>query len=961
METREFLGTILSGDGYYCITGIDGSGESNRPRVESKFFTSLDDALAKAYELDQEGLDAYFALATFDEDGSRKNDNVRELRSFFLDLDCGVGKDYETQSEALVSLRLFCKELKLPTPMLVNSGRGVHVYWALEEPVAPAEWLPVARRLKELCIEHNVYADPVVTADVSRILRVPGTHNHKDSPPKPVAFIGNNISPIAFDEFRKILGTSPFSALAKPYVPREADLVMQALVGNYTSKFKTILLKTARGEGCPQIGHIVQNQADMSEPMWRAGLSIAAFCEDKQVAIHRISEGYPEYSREVTERKVTGIRGPYTCNKFEEYNPGGCDGCVHRGKIKSPIVLGRELAGNPDEEITVMDHPSEKDIPSQPIQSYVIPSYPPPYRRGASGAIFKVVKKEDDEVEVPVYHNPLYVVKRINDPDSGESVVIRLHLPKDGVREFTMPLTSVLARDEFRNFMARNGVAVIKLEELMGYITSWVNKLQMEVEAEEAHRQFGWTEDRRSFVIGNMEVKEDRIDVNPPSISTAGLFPYFKPVGSLETWKETIEFYNRPGFEVHQYMMGISFGAVLAEFTPINGSVFHLYHKESGLGKTTAMFAGASVWGNPESLVMYERDTVNSKMNRLEVYKNLAGYFDEMTNTAPKDLSDFGYSVPSGHQRNRMSAKSNVERYRGKPWKTIVGTTGNTDMVERISAYKAMPKAEAQRILSYRAPIIAFATKEETDVFSSALKVNYGHAGPVYIQYLLKHMDEILPTLEEVQRKIDLAADLKAENRFWSSQVACVVTGLMFAKRAGLVDFDIKNLVKWVITDLLAKAKESADSMRGSVEDVLTDYIAENYNNMLRIDSTQDTRRDANGIEKASLPEASPRGTLVMRYEYDLKRLYILPKPFKDWCIKHQINYSGVIESLRDGRTHARKVKQRLGKGTHVNLPPTDVWVLDCTHFMDDEREETIAAQAIFVERKKDQDDGSEP
>jgi hypothetical protein len=124
---------------------------------------------------------------------------------------------------------------------------------------------------------------------------------------------------------------------------------------------------------------------------------------------------------------------------------------------------------------------------------------------------------------------------------------------------------------------------------------------------------------------------------------------------------------------------------------------------------------------------------------------------------------------------------------------------------------------------------------------------------------------------------------------------------------------------------------------------------------MLRIDSTQDVRRDANGIEKASLPEASPRGTLVMRYEYDTKRLYILPKPFKDWCIKHQINYSGVIENFKDGRTSATKMKVRLGKGTHVNLPPTDVWVLDCTHFMDDEREETIAAQAIFAERKADQ------
>jgi len=955
MDTREFLGTLLSDGGTYCITGIT---EDN---VRQSFFDNIDDAIDCAHQFDGSGLNAYFALATFHNGASRKHDNVKELKTFFLDLDCGVGKDYETQGEALKSLRSFCKALKLPTPMLVNSGRGIHVYWVLDEPISPKEWLPTAHRLKELCVEHNVYADSAVTADMSRVLRVLGTHNYKDDPPKLVELIGNKPDSIPFDIFKSLLGESPTSALKKPYVPKEADAVMQALIGNYTSSFKTILMKTVKGEGCPQLEYIVRNQEHMSEPLWRAGLSIAAFCEDKDKAVHRISSGYPDYDPHETDRKVSNIRGPYTCAKFDEYNPGVCESCPNKGKVKSPISLGKELGGNPDEDITVIDHSSEKDVPDQSLKEYVIPSYPAPYRRGANGAIFKVVTKEDEEVEVPVYHNALYVVKRINDPESGESIVIRLHLPKDGVREFTMPLYSVLARDEFRNFMAKHGVAVIKLEELMAYITSWVNKLQMETEAEEARRQFGWAEDHKSFVAGNMDIKADRIDVNPPSSSTAGLFHAFAPKGTLEDWKETVNFYNRPGFEVHQYMMGLAFGSVIAEFTPISGSIFHLYHKDPGLGKTTAMFAGASIWGDPDTLLMYEKDTVNSKMNRLEVYKNLPGYFDEMTNTQPRDLSDFGYAIPSGIQRNRMSAKSNVERYRGKPWKLLVGTTGNTDMVERISLYKSMPKAEAQRILSYRAPTIKFATKEETDVFTSNLKNNYGHAGIVYVQYLLNNMDKIVPTFEEVQRKIDVAAGLKAENRFWSHQAACVVTGYIFAKRAGLIDFDIKQLVKWIVEDLLAKAKETSENMRGNIEDILTDYIAENYNNMLRIDSTQDVRRDANGIEKASLPEASPRGTLVMRYEYDVKKLYLLPKPFKDWCIKHQINYSGVVESLKEGSTKAAKIKQRLGKGTHVNLPPTDVWVLDCTHFMDDEREETIAAQAVITERNEAKADGFEP
>ena len=144
-----------------------------------KFYDSIDAVLTKAQELDEAGFDAYFALATFEEAGSRKVTNVKELRTFCLDLDCGPSKEYENQNEAMLALRGFCKKLDLPKPLLINSGRGIHVYWFLSEPISMEEWLPVAETLKRLCAEHNLLADPAVTADAARVLRVPRTHNHK--------------------------------------------------------------------------------------------------------------------------------------------------------------------------------------------------------------------------------------------------------------------------------------------------------------------------------------------------------------------------------------------------------------------------------------------------------------------------------------------------------------------------------------------------------------------------------------------------------------------------------------------------------------------------------------------------------------------------------------------------------------------------------------------------------------
>ena len=55
----------------------------------------------------------------------------------------------------------------------------------------------------------------------------------------------------------------------------------------------------------------------------------------------------------------------------------------------------------------------------------------------------RVVTKDGDPIEKQIYHNDLYVVRRIWDDEVGESIMMRLHLPQDAVREFTISLAIV--------------------------------------------------------------------------------------------------------------------------------------------------------------------------------------------------------------------------------------------------------------------------------------------------------------------------------------------------------------------------------------------------------------------------------------------------------------------------------------------------------------------------------------
>jgi len=930
MDTKTFLESTLGNDGYYCLLAINKK-TGHKPQ---KFFDSVGHLIDEATEYDGKGYDTYFALSTFAESNSRKVNNVKQVKSLFLDIDCGEGKDYATQAEAVQALAKFCKKLSLPRPLLVNSGRGVHVYWRLLETVCLDEWQPVAARLKQLCNEHGFKCDNSVTADAARVLRIPNTHNHKTVPPSPVAYFGAVPTAVDFDKLSDLLG---IDQIPVPTVrPSTNSSVMDALLPNYKSYFKDILRKSKEGRGCEQLVQVLRDPDSVSEPTWFDAVSIVKHCEDGgRVGVHKLSKGYSNYDPEETDSKYDTTKYVHLCSSFDSNNPGICQDCPNWGKIKSPITLGNrvERATAEDNVVEVTVEAPALDLPDTPTNTYTIPEYPKPYFRGKNGGVYtRSVDEEGDPVDKLLYHNDLYVVRRLRDVEIGEAIVMRLHLPKDGVREFTVPLTAVTSRDEFRKQMSMQGVAVTKMDELMQYTTTWVNELQATNVADEARRQFGWTDDNHNtFVVGNQEVWADRIGFNPPSTATAGLFHMFEPRGTMDEWKQNAEFYNRDGFEMHQYIVGTAFGSPLMEFSPISCAGFHIHSKATGIGKTTAMLCAASVWAKPKEYMVEERDTQATRMNRGEVYHSLPLYIDELTNAKGDELSDLAYQLSGGKQRNRMSGSSNVERVRGRPWSLLAVSTGNTSFVERVSMVKDMPKAEAQRMMETRAvkKFSDTADKRETDRFANSVENVYGHAGIPYIQYIMANKEEVKALIQRVQLNIDREAGLTPENRFWSAGAASTIAGTIIAKRIGLVNYDIGKLTKYVIR-LLKENLQTVQGMDCSASDTLNDYIHEHWGSILKIKSTDDLRRNnANGLDTLVIPELDPKVRLVGRYETDIKKAYLVPKPLKAWCGRQQINYGAFVQDLKDN-FGAKSIKMRLTKGTPTQLPPSTVLSVDC-------------------------------
>jgi hypothetical protein len=98
-----------------------------------------------------------------------------------------------------------------------GSGANCHAYWPLREPLSPAQ-----AEAANLRLAHALGAD-LACFDASRILRPPGSYNHKHRPPTPVTLIELRRD-VAFDA-REVVGTLPqvgVERVARRWEPRPA-------------------------------------------------------------------------------------------------------------------------------------------------------------------------------------------------------------------------------------------------------------------------------------------------------------------------------------------------------------------------------------------------------------------------------------------------------------------------------------------------------------------------------------------------------------------------------------------------------------------------------------------------------------------------------------------------------------------------------------------------------------------
>jgi len=915
MIIEEFLGAILPTKGRYCIVGIDKTGaKSVNTQTIHRRSNTVEQAVSDTQDLMQRGYNLYYCTGGLGAQDNRQADNVVSKRELYIDIDCGVDKPYANIAEGSAALKLFLVETGLPKPTIIYSGNGFHVHWFFKESISCEDWLPVATALKALCKEKNFYVDPTVMADLTRILRIPGTVNLRGGA---TVELVNRIIYHDFESLKNIIGVDQAAMLrqAKKTLNVTLDASTKSLLSNRQSKYETIVIKSIGGTGCAQVKYAVENSDKLSEPLWRAHLSNAHVCVDRDYAIDIVSRDYPDYEYELADRKAQDTKGPQSCEIFQTLEQASlCAGCSYAGKITAPVQLGYEVAKAPENTVVTVPQVDSPD------KIYVLPTLPFPYFFGKNGGVYRGTEVPDKEtglmvrVDELIYPHNLYLFRRMTDPDLGDMLWLRLHLPKDGVREFVLAQSSLMALDKFRDAISAKGITSTEaqLRNLQRYVVRTVEELQHKEKAELMHARFGWTQND-TFIIGDRDYRPNGVYHAPPASQLIQLAGNMEPKGDIEAWRGMANIYDTPGMEAQAFVLFAGFGSPLMHYSMEGGCLINLFSNDSGTGKTTAMMMMNSIFGHPRKLLLMKQDTLLSKINRMGTMSSIAVSVDEITNMRSEDVSDFMYSITAQRGRNRMSSKENTERTNQVEWNNICVSTSNSSMADKLRGLKEDPQGELARLIDIRVRPATHIDKALADRTFNVMFSNYGVAGDIYMRYVVANPQQVMQVRKETTEWLESMFLFKGPERFHANTIINSIAGALIAKQLGLHDIDIGRVVMFLL-EVYRGVRETIAQSKNDPESIFSNFLAEHRHSILIINNSA-----TKGVPTAPIME--PRFDLVARFEPDEDRLYIMQSAFTKWCSKNQVNTRELIEDVKfKYNINMALVKKRMSKGTVLDI-----------------------------------------
>ena len=948
MSTLEFFKAILPAEGTYFLAIFKPGSKA----PAHKAFTSLEDMAHAVAELEQKNptWTTYHACSSYkdksvDVGGKKKyrvSENWDKAKAFWCDIDCGQdkadeGKGYATKRLAAEALVGFCKQTGFPAPMFVDSGNGVHCYWPLTKAIPSATWQRMAFAIKALFDHHGLLVDPSRTADFASILRPVGSFHKKGEPKEVVCKKTTDlIDPSEFAE--KIKSLVQDIKVEKPVQKFDADnddLLAHAPVSMPTSAIEI-------AKKCNQVAEMRDMRGDVSYEQWRGVMGIIKHCTEGSELAHEWSAGHPNYTYEDTQYKFDSWNTkPSTCEFFSKCNPKGCEGCSHKGKITTPMVLGRVV--EQQKELVV-----EAQVDGKTME-FQIPEFPKDFKF-ENGQMVRYMQDKDE-----IWHafsfspNLFYPIHRVRKEDGTFCLIMRLHLPDNRTREFTIDTNLLASTQKLLDGLGEYELFPLTTKDapnhMTAYLRHYLEKLKGEAEELNTMTNFGWREDLQSFLIGDRLYHRDgtirKVLIGGYAKDKESSFP--PPRGTANGYAKALNFlYNKPGLEYRQYAIASGFGSILTPFgdSLYKGLLFALTGANTSKGKTTLCRAVLYAFGNADKMTIKTEKgaTLNARNARMGTYNNIPFLFDELTNIDAEEFSQLAYTVSLGEEKDRLTVSRGNNGTRmatSGSWAMCPFLTANTDL-HSILATRGDTQAEAVRLIQIRMDQYQMSDLKGSEITAAMkqIELNMGAAGEEFVKYVVTHIEDVLELMAKWGKRIEKdIPDLKY--RLYRAHAVCSMTAMEITNKLNITEFNLERLYEFAIGLFHDLAEIVSERNTITPEEGLNRMVTDLSPRVITTVEYRDAR-DGRGPEDIRYSSShAPVGRYITGNSNTKDnplagKLFLCRKEVLDWCDLQRVDFKNMMSYAHQaGFVVEWKEKFTIGRGTKVATGNTRCIVLD--------------------------------
>lgn len=666
--------------------------------------------------LNQQGFNLYLGMNPRPAEGKGKKEDIKIMTCLWLDVDYGTDTRrhkkqsvHKTREEAKAAI----ERLPLKPSILVHSGSGFYAIWLLKE---PEEVTPETRMQAESAMRGlGAMCGGDSTHNIDRILKLPGTDCMKiPTDPRPCTIIEGdadrryNLSD--FDEWAE-------AAYEKVDGP---GIIIDQIPNDLPEAFRKLLENDERcrdlweGQGKSE-GDTSQSGYDESVLCYclRKGISgpvdLAAILQARIKA--RGDERKKSRGKKYIERTVRQAMQAMARDSSELAEPGG------QGESEAGPTIKSIIPDAPIDERAVV--PLNWVLTEKCVAQF-------------SG---------HNKAPKPVIPTLLLIIGILYDVSTGNALV-RLAWRRHGRWTQEVVGREVIASNQRIIPLAGRGLAVTSANALavVKYLADFEAVNQEILPQTKITTHMGWQgkDGTQGFMLGrNHHTSQtdpgEKIIFQGADSGDDQLAETFKQDGTLDNWLNMVhKIAHLPRVMAAIYA---SLTAPLLEVIKVPSFTISWDYLTS-CGKTTILRLAASIWGNPENIGNWDSTRV-WRERRCATLHSLPFIIDD-TKQAKKnsDVTQAIYDLSSGAGKGRGSIDGTKQTGH---WRLPMLTTGEQPM----TSFTTDGGSKTRVLVLWGPPFEAMndATRQLVGMVNETVRFNYGHVGPIFIEYLIQNRD----------------------------------------------------------------------------------------------------------------------------------------------------------------------------------------------------------------------------